>query len=235
MWKFFIITVCVMITVLFSGCKQNKIMISGKIENCDNRYCVLMQILPEEAVVVDTILLFNGKFSARIKSDDVGVYLLKFSDDDFISFIAMPKDELVFSGNINNLTQTCEVKGNEESELLLETNRKLNNLYKDIEPLSKEFVNHTYSDDFDSINKILDSSYNVLVEKHRQYLVDFIVSNPDKLVSLFAFYQGVGYHTFFSVNEDRDLLEMIYSGISKKYPNSIHVNYLREKLKGEDD
>ena len=229
-WKLPTIASVLLLVVSLSGCKLDKITISGVIENSNKSYCVLMQIFPEDVVVVDTIAILSGKFSYRIKSDDIGVYLLKISDDSFLSFIASPADNLIFSGNANNFTQTCSVKGNEESELLMESRHKLNQLYEDIKPLSQEFIKHAYSDDFDSIKTVIDSSYNILFENHKEYLTNFIISNPDKLASLMAFYQALGQNTFFSIEEDRDLLEMIYAALSKKYPESLYVIHLKEKL-----
>ncbi len=223
------------LTVLLLSCKQNKIIISGVIENCNSPYVVLMQVFPDEAVVIDTVLLIKGKFSHRIESDQVGVYLLKLSDDSFMSFIANPEDKLVFSGDATDLTQTYTIQGNEETKLLIESRRKLDHLYQQTELLSKEFVRYTYSDNFDSIKTVLDSSYNILFNDYKNYLTHFILSNPNRLASLMAFYQTLGNNSFFSIKEDRELLDTMYPALLKEYPNSIYVNDLKEKLMESDD
>jgi len=226
--KFKIIFSFILVVFLWS-CNQNKIIISGEIEHCDNSYLVLMQILPQKIVMIDTVLFLNGKFSHYIKSEEVGVYLLQFSDDVFLSFIANSGDKLIFSGDAANILKTYNIQGNEETELLIETRRKLDQIYQQTELLSKEFVRYTDNDDFDSIKKI-DSAYTALFDTHKAYLADFIRSHPDKLASLMAFYQALGRNAFFSVEEDRELLEVIYVALSKKYPNSIYVKDLAEKL-----
>jgi len=191
-----------------------------------------MQILPQEVVTLDTVAFLNGKFLHYIKSEEIGVYLLQFSDDVFLSFIANSGDRLIFSGDAANLLKTYDIQGNEETELLMETRRKLDQVYQQTELLSKDFVRFTYSDDFDSIKKI-DSAYTVVFETHKAYLTDFIRSHPDKLASLMAYYQALGRNAFFSIEQDRELLEVIYSALSKKYPNSIYVKDLAEKLEVE--
>jgi hypothetical protein len=193
-----------------------------------------MQVLPDEVVAIDTVLVLNGKFSHRIKSEQIGVYLLKFSDDVFLSFIADKGDNLIFLGDADNLLKTYNIVGNEETKLLIETHRKLDDIYEQTKLLSKEFVRHTYNDNFDSI-KIIDSAYTALFEQHKAYLTHFIRSKPDKLASLMAFYQTLGHNTFFSIKEDKNLLEMIYFSLSKKYPNSLYINDLKEKLEEEED
>ena len=223
------IAICFLLVVLLWGCRRDRIIILGEITNCNNSYLVLMQILPQEVVVIDTVLFLNGKFSHYIKSEEVGVYLLEFSDDVFLSFIADLGDRLIFSGDASNLLKTYNIQGNNETELLIETRRKLDQIYQQTELLSKEFVRYTYRDDFDSIRKI-DSAYTALFDTHKAYLTDFIRSYPDKLASLMAFYQTLGRNAFFSVEQDRELLEIIYVALSKKYPNSIYVKNLEEKL-----
>jgi hypothetical protein len=228
------IIICFLSIILLLGCKQNKIIISGEIEHCNSSYLLLMQILPDEVVAIDTVLILNGKFSHRIKSEQVGVFLLKFSNDIFLPFIAEKGDKLIFSGDADNLLKTYTIQGNEETKLLLKTQRELDDVYRQTELLSKEFVRHTYNDNFDSI-KIIGSIYTVLFEQHKAYLTDFIRSNPDKLASLMAFYQTLGHNAFFSIKEDKKLLEEIYPILSKKYHNSLYINDLKEKLEKKND
>jgi uncharacterized protein YfaA (DUF2138 family) len=223
------IIIFIISVVFLLGCSGDKIVISGEIKNCNNSYLPLIQIYPDEVVVIDTVLLLNGKFSHRIKSKEVGVYLLKFSDDVFLSFIADAGDKLIFSGNDSNLLNNYDIQGNKETKLLMETQRKLEEVYRNTKPLSKDFVRYTENNHLDSI-QIIDSLYNVLFETHKTYLTNIIRSNPDKLASLMAFYQKLGVNTFFSVEKDRELLEMIYFALLKKYPNSIYVEDLKEKL-----
>ena len=224
------IAICFFSLVLLWGCRQDRISISGTITNCNASYLPLMQILPNEVVDMDTVLLLNGSFSHRIKSQQVGVYLLKISDDVFLSFIASAGDKLVFSGDAkDNLLKNYDVQGNEETKLIIESRRKLDEVYQQTKQLSKEFIRHTYNENLDSL-KIIDSVYTTLFEAHKDYLTHFIRSNPDKLASLMAFYQTLGQNAFFSVKEDRELLKMIYFSLSKKYPNSLYVNDLGEKL-----
>ena len=229
----FKIIICFLWIILLLSCKQNKIIISGEIEHCNNSYLLLMQVLPDEVIPIDTVLVLNKKFFHRIKSEEVGVYLLKFSNDVHLSFIADKGDNLIFSGDAYNLLKTYTIQGNEETKLLMATRRKLDDIYRQTELLSKEFVRHTYNDNFDSL-KIIDSAYTALFEQHKAYLTDVIRSNPDKLASLMAFYQTLGRNAFFSIKDDKKLLEEIYPILSKKYPNTLYINDLKKKLEGEN-
>jgi RecG-like helicase len=210
-------------------------MISGVIENYDKSYFVLQQILPDEVVPVDTILVLNGKFSHRLKSNQAGVYLLQFNDTLFISFIANPGDKLVFYADANNLRQTYDIQGNEETRLLIENQRKLDQLYQKTKVLSDRFIQSVYEDNFDSLTRELDSIYAINFDNHKKYLTDFILSHPDKLASLMAFYQLLGNNAFFSMEEDHKLLDTIYPILSKTYPKSIYIDDLKEKISKSDE
>jgi hypothetical protein len=220
---------------LLTACHRNRIMISGVIDNYHKPFLVLNQILPNELIPVDTVLLLNGKFSYRIKSGQVGVYLLQLTDTSFVSFIGNPGDKLVFYADANNLTQTYNVTGNEETKLLIETQRKLEQLYQRTKLLSDQFVQSVYCDNFDSVKLAIDSIYKVNFDEHKKYLSNFILTHPDKLASLMAFYQLLGNTPFFSVKEDRHLLDSICPTLSNTYPKSIYMDDLKEKLEESDE
>jgi hypothetical protein len=177
----------------------------------------------------------QGKFSYRIKSNQAGIYLLQFNDTLFVSFIGNPNDKLVFYADVNNLRQTCNIKGNEETKLLIENQRKLEQLYQKTKVLSNLFIQSVYQDNSDSLIRLVDSLYTVNFNSHKKYLTDFMLAHPDKLASLMAFYQVLGNKAFFSIEEDRKLLDTIYPILSNTYPNSIYVNDLKEKLSKSDE
>ena len=215
----------------FVGCDQNKTTISGTFDNCDKRYFVLLQMLPDDLVPIDTVLLLNGTFSYKIKNEQIGVYFMQFSDTTMLPFIADMGEKLVFSGDWNNLSKNYTAIGSEETKLLLENRRKLDTLYLKTEDLSRQFVLYTGYGNYDSVAvKRLDSIYDSNFAAHKQYLTESILSHPDKLASLFAFYQTLGTNSFFSMKEDAEILRKIYSALSEKYPNSIYVKDLHEKL-----
>ncbi|MDR1459545.1 MAG: DUF4369 domain-containing protein [Bacteroidales bacterium] len=218
------------ILFLSCSCSLNRSIISGRIENYDKTYFVLKKILPEEVVLVDTVLILNGSFSYRIKSKQTGIYLLEFSDTLFVSFIAAPGDNLILSADANNIRQTYDIQGNEETKLLLENQRRLESLYQQTKFLSDKFIRSTYKNNFDSVKIVLDSIYVVNFNAHKDYLTDFILSHPNKLASLMAFYQLLGNNAFFSLKEDRVLLDSIYPVLSATYPDNVYIDDLKEKL-----
>ena len=212
------------------SCKKNQIQLSGKFENCTKRYMLLNRIEPDDVVFLDTVLLLNGSFLHTLTADETGIYLLKYNDRTLLSFIAAKGDRLQFSGDAQHLNKTCNIRGNEETRLLLETRRKLNLFYDKTQEWTAIFLQHTYENDYEQTNARLDSLYRKEFDAHKEYLTQFIHKNKGKLVTLLAFYQKIGNNAFFEEQKDRVLLQEIYNGLVLTYPNSIYTADLKEKL-----
>ena len=231
-FSFFIFQL-IFLFLLFSACKTNKIQLAGKFENCDKHYMLLNKIEPDEVVFLDTVLLHDGTFHHSIKTEEIGIYLLKYNDSTLLSFIAQHGDKLVFSGDASDLNRTYNIQGNEETQLLLETRRKLDSFYDKTKSWTATFLQHKYKDDFMQTNAYLDSLYYQEFDAHKEYLTQFIYKNRGKLAALLAFYQKIGVNAFFDEQKDRALLQEIYNGLVLTYPNSIYVADLKEKLEKE--
>ncbi len=230
--KYSFIPVFILLLLAFAGCQQ-KTSISGQFDNCQQDYFVLYQLSPDELLPMDTVLLIKGYFSHSIQNDQIGAYLMQFSDTAFIPFIADAGEKLTFSGDINNLQGGYDIQGSEETDLLLTNNRKLDTLYMETRKLSNEFVKYASGDYSDSAIAALDSMYYVYFNAHKEYLTGFIRSHPDKLASLFAFYQTLGNNAFFSMKEDSHLLREIVPSLSARYPDNVYVNDIKIKLEKE--
>ena len=225
-----IVYLLMVLLLLCVGCKKNQVRLSGKFENASKRCLLLSKIEPDDVVFVDTILLLNGNFSHSITEEGIGIYLLKYDDTTFLSFIAQSGDRLVFSGDARSLKRTYNVQGNEESRLLLETDRKLSLFYDKTKEWAVIFLQHKYADDYEETTAYLDSLYDQEFELHREYLTQFITQHAGRLATLPAFYQKAGNIAFFDPQKDRALLQEIYTALSKTYPNSIYVEDLKERL-----
>ncbi|MDR0367604.1 MAG: DUF4369 domain-containing protein [Bacteroidales bacterium] len=223
---------------VLAGCNKSKVRISGQFDNCRNDYFVLYQIFPGDLdglEQIDTVALLNGHFLYSIKTGQIGVYLMKFSDTVLLPFIADKGEKLVFSGDARHLPSHCEVQGSEETALLWQNNRKLDTLYLKIKKLSNEFIKYAGEHYSDSVIAVLDSMYYAYFNAHKEYLTHFILSNPDRLAALLAFYQTLGNNPLFTLKEDGELLRKIYPFLSKRYPNSIYVEDIQDKLENLHD
>jgi hypothetical protein len=218
-----IVCLWIVLLLLCAACRQNQVRLSGKFENTAKRYLLLSRLEPDDVVFLDTILLLNGNFSHTLTEESVGFYGLKYDDTTFLFFIAQNGDKLFFTGDAQNLKATYDVQGSEETRLLLKTDRKLNLFYEK----TKEWDAIPYDDNYEHL---LDSLYSQEFNCHKEYLAQFIAQHKGKLVTLLVFYKRIRGNAFFDEQNDRDLLQEIYTALNQNYPNNVYVNDLKNRL-----
>ncbi|MDD3281652.1 MAG: DUF4369 domain-containing protein [Bacteroidales bacterium] len=231
--KTYTFLLCFIFACLFISCKKNGFTVKGDFSNNTHTYCVLDEIQPYDVIPIDTILLINNKFNHFVPCTEKSFYRIRFTKENNISFIAGDKDVISITADLNDTKKTQNISGNEESVLFLEVNKKIHEMYLITDSLSKIFVEYKGTDQFDSICNHLDSCYYQNFEYYQNYLKDFIIQHPNKLASISAFYQKIGHRPFFSVTENRELIEKMVKELSISYPNNQHVKALKEKLSDE--
>lgn len=227
------ILLSIIVLILSFSCKQ-RTKISGHIANYNKQYAVLYKLTPSSIEAEDTVLLTNGHFVHYPKVENISVYLLRFNDTCFASFILQALDTLYIKATAPNINRSMEIKGNIETELLQQTRQQLFLLEDSVKKLSDYFIAHQYDTQLDSLHRILEHQFNIYYDNHRAYLQNFIEKNPNKLASLLAFYQTLGRNSFFSPSEDKAILQNIYQTLSQTYPNSEYILDLGEKLSIND-
>lgn len=221
-----------MLTFL-TACHKDGFTVKGKFMKSNYKVCILDEVLPDEIVTKDTILLIDNGFSYFVPTIEKGFYRIRFDDTVAITFIAGNKDNILLEGNLSDIKNTQKISGNEESELFLQVNKKVHEMYLITDSLTKIFKQYENTEQFDSITVHLDSCYYRNFHLYRNYLYDFIIQHPNKLASISAFYQKIGHRNFFSSVDDRELLNKMVHELSISYPNNQHVIALKKRLNNE--
>lgn len=216
-----------------TSCEKHGFTVKGDFKNCQYTVAAIEEVKPYEIVTLDTILIVNGKLTHHVDCLEKGFYCIRFNDTLSVTFIAGDKDNISIEADLRDIKNTQVIKGNEESVLFLEVNRKINEMYNITDSLSKIFIQYKDTEQFDSVRSSLDSCYYTHFRYYKTYLQDFILQHPNKLASISAFYQKIGYRSFFDRFEDRALLEKLVHELSISYPNNQHVIALKEKLNNE--
>lgn len=208
--------------------------ISGVIHQSKQQYAMLYAMLPQGMEYVDTVLMVNGKFSYVCNIEEATVYVLRFSDTCFASFVLLPGEKVNIEAQADNINRTLHIQGNEETLLLNESRARLTLLDDKVKVLSEEFKQCHTPEEMDSVNQCLMLQYDTLYQEHKQWLKRFILAHPQRLASLMAFYQTLGCNSFFTAQQDAYLLDTLYHHLIISYPQSVYVEDLAEKL-GYDD
>lgn len=208
--------------------------IKGIIHGSNKQYATLYAMLPQGMEYVDTVLMVKGKFSYVSHINEPTVYVLRFSDTCFASFVLLPGEQVSIEAQADNINRTLCLQGNEETLLLNESRTRLTLLDDKVKLLSEEFKQCHTPEEMDSVNRELMLQYDTLYQEHKLWLKQFILAHPQCLAALMAFYQTLGCNSFFTTQNDAYLLDTLYHHLSVSYPQSMYVADLAEKL-GYDD
>ncbi len=222
----------ILLLMFFLSCKHfnhDEIIVEGEVMGLSSNKVRVFEVLPQEIILIDSTSIINGKFKIRIKQPSVSFYTIQFNDNEKLNFIAKGGDEIMIKGNFLKGMESFEVHGSAENDLYTEMNKRLRKCYMTTDSLSKVLTNSVYLDNYELIKKSIDSSYNALIENHRNFLKGIITNNSNSLLSIMAFYESLGNRRFFDNYKDFDLMTMIYSGLNKSLKGNIHCEAFNEK------
>lgn len=226
------------ICLLATACQQskNQIIIEGSLQNAGHEKIILAIITPEGLSRVDSTTLRDGKFRFVIKARTEAeqqqasspmMYQLILSPNNTLTTLAQGGDHIILNANAEKLIRNYQISGGEEAELVRQLDSALNSF---VEAADQLFIYYQANIFNDSIKNEIEQQYNPLVQKHKEFLTDFIEHHPDKMASLIAFYQNYNRRYFFDEMEDFDLLNNITNSLQKKYPDNPYILQMKQHV-----
>lgn len=218
--------------LLFS-CKQNainKIFIEGEIIGNPSQTVFLYEILPDEATLIDSASIINGKFKFSIKQTQTSFYEINFGTSQKVSIIAKGGDYLLFKGDLSKGAESFMITGSDENNWYREMNLRIQKCYNVTDSLSKILKESLYNDDYETIKNNIDTAYYNVFNEQKVWLKNFILKHPNSLVSLEAFYQSLGNKRFFDNFLDFDLMELLHRNLNSSLKANIHVESFNQKF-----
>lgn len=217
--------------VLLYGCTPSGTSLSGHFENSGG-ILFLDEITPEKTVVtLDTILLVNGNFNYRFKPEYEGIYRLRANDTSLLPFVAGGNDNLTFSGDARNLIGSYRVDGNISSQMLWETSRRVHEMYRLTDSLSRIFMEAQRTNSPPPPS--LDSCYYTHFLACKSALAALIENHPSELAAISIFHQRIGVNRFFSEQNDSALYRMMKEKLVAAHPDNPHIKALQEEFEYE--
>jgi len=231
--SFFLVFLSIFFIFVYS-CKQkpadNEALIKGEFTNLSQGKIFLDVLTESGKQICDSASIINGKFKFNIKLNESGIYFIRLSDNNFISLILSPKDNITLKANYEKISYPILFEGSTESIKLIELNHRLDDCYHVTDSLSIIFKEYAETDKFDSIKNVLDSAYYKMFNRHKIRLQNYIKTNSSSLTVLIAFYQNLGKRSFFNENDDYNLLEIIDNGLNKTIPTNSYVINFHKKF-----
>lgn len=223
------------IAIFFSGCKfpNDKSKIEGSFQFPVETKLSLYELKQNKAHFIDSVLINNSSlFEFTFDSKYPAFYMLKFFNNEKIYLICHPGEHIEVKID-NNRDLNYYVEGSSDSKLLRNLIFEQEKAKKSITRLSMKY-DKEYQNGFKKHPRsYYDSIYNGILEKHKTFSEEFILSNPNSLASIFALYQDFGTQKpiyIFDKQDDFHTFAIIDSVLTQKYPNTDAVLALNKDV-----
>lgn len=211
--------------LIISGCSENKVKISGTIDNAENAVLYFEEVDVYNTIPVDSIKLGQkGRFRFKTDLAMAGFYQLRIGADKVIVLFPEPGNDINIHADAKKLPGSVKVRGSHHTEqitklivLLAEARTKLDSLQKVYEKAGD-----------DSLRAKLNNEYQNILESHRKASITYILTNYNSLSGVYAIYQQYqpGFYLFYKTT-DLQFFKILSDSLSKYHPNSKHVKALK--------
>jgi peroxiredoxin len=214
------------LVLLFSGCNQpEKSVISGKITNADRKMIYLDELNVAGTKAVDSVRVGSeGGFVMKKLIKIPTFYLLKLSENNFITLLIDSAEKVVVEADAVNFSRDYKVSGSPGSELVKELNQRLNKTKQKLDSISSLFSIYEKSPDFEKMKVEWKEAYDRIVQGQVKYSTDFVSEHPFSMASVLALYQKFDDENY--VVRDLQALRVAASALNSFYPESEHVKAL---------
>lgn len=226
------------ISILLSACwpddqrdDADHYLLKGQLENASGRQLIFKELTTNDLIPLDTVEADReGGFSYYGEIDEAGFYIFKVDEENYVTLVIEPGEEIVLKGDAAKLQETYSVRGSEGSVLLSELNSRLHASYEMVDSLAAVFEASQYTDSFPEVRDQLNRAYNEIFESHQEYVKSFIRQNSHSLASIIALYQFFGNQLLLSESEDFEYFVALSESLSKHYPTNRHVMDLKRRV-----
>jgi len=220
--KFLFLVVAVLIT--FFGCKNDdNYTISGRITHAEGKKIYLEELLVSSTRPVDEVEIDkNGEFEFSGQVSMPTYYMLKLSDNNFITLLVDSLDDVFIEADIVNFSREYNVEGSAGSKLVKILNDKLFSTRAKLDSLAS--VKTLYSNS--GSQTVLDEEHNRIVQEQIDFSTNFVMENPFSMASILALYQKFDVNDKNFVVSDLQTMRTAASALNSIYPDSEHVKAL---------
>jgi peroxiredoxin len=214
--------------IFFSSCKKsNQFSISGKISHAEGDTIYLEELLvsttkPVAKKVIDS----NGEFEFQGTATIPTFYLLKLSDNKFVTLLVDSVDNVFVEADVANFGKEYVVQGSLGSIQIKELTENLNRTEHKLDSLRQ--LNNLYkaNPEYENLKEKWNQEYAALIEEQSRFSTNFVMNNPFSMASVYALYQKYKDQSY--VIRDLQTMRTAASALNAIYPNSNLVKALYE-------
>lgn len=220
--------------ILFTGCKNNSVQISGTLTNpVKGTYVFLDELKANNLATVDSVIISdNGTFDFKIDLKNPAFYLIKVSDENFLTMLIEPGEKVSVKAKYDSLNFPGTVTGSKGTELMAEYNVNLRKTINKLTGLNNIYMQNAENPQLPKIIESLDSLANIYLSEINVYTKDYIDQNISSLVCLIALYQQVAPNVYvLNPTEDMNYFMKVDSSLFSMYPEYEPVTMLHSQVK----
>ncbi|MCF8223284.1 MAG: DUF4369 domain-containing protein [Bacteroidales bacterium] len=225
----------VLLALLAAGCKNHNLVINGVYPFDGHDILYLKKVDLKNPIAVDSATINNsGKFRFKTTIDEPSFYTLGFDNNEFITIVAEPGDQINIEFKAKRLQNEYSVEGSVESEKIRKLDKKLGRTLLKLDSLSREYNKIAGNDEEQEKATSLEKAYLDVLNEQRNFNIAFILDNLSKLSAIKALYQSIDENTFV-LYKPRDLqyLKLVSDSLSKYYPGISLTKSLISNLEEE--
>jgi peroxiredoxin len=218
-----------MATVFMLGsCKKdNHFTISGKITHAQGETIYLEELLTSTRKQIGETKI-NGKGEFKFEGQ-VGIptfYLLKLSDQNFITLLVDSAETVSIEADAANLHREYNVSGSLGSSQVKELDAKLKQTRHKLDSLQSLHELYNGNPEYDNVRPIWSKEYDGIVEEQVAFSTKFVQENPFSMASVLALYQKFNTDDQYYIIRDLQVMRTAASALNSIYPQSEQVQAL---------
>jgi thiol-disulfide isomerase/thioredoxin len=216
------------LSIAFFACQnENQFKINGTFESLSDSTIYLNQMELSNSTLIDSSKIDKkGDFAFKGKTEYPRFYQLALSDNDFITLLLKPGENVNIKLQSDNLYK-YQVKGSPGSQKVKLLNKRLRETKQKLDSLENLYKQANQ----DKANKErlseLNQQYQQVINRQRDSSIAFILDNMGSLASIMALYQKIDKNTFVLYkNQDLQYIKLVADSLKERYPQSQHVKSL---------
>lgn len=213
--------------ILGSCSKDKEFTIRGTITHAEGETIYLEKLLTSSRKEVGEVVISKkGEFEFKGVTGIPTFYLLKLSDQNFVTLLVDSAETVVVEADAANLYREYNLTGSLNSEQVRSLDVKLKRTRQRLDSLQSLHDLYNGNPDYDEIRPKWSAEYEKIVEEQVEFSTTFVRENPFSMASVLALYQKFSNTDQHYVIRDLQVMKTAASALHSIYPASEQVQAL---------
>jgi thiol-disulfide isomerase/thioredoxin len=189
------------------------------------------KVTPENLEPIDTIFVADGRFLWEYPSAGGEIFVIEPEGGQPIPILPQPGERMELEADPSDLYNRYTITGSPESMRVQRLMHWSSVSRETLDTLDANVAAAVETEaEFELRKKVLDSIFTVVVQNHRDSLLQFIAQDTGSLANIMAFSQRLGNIQLVTVQEDFELYLKVDRGLQARYPGNVHAMAFHQRI-----